>query len=312
MTTLKTPPPDALEYLQAVRATLADLPPEERDELMVDVETALFEAAEESERPLAARLGPPEEFAADLRAAAGLQDRQVPAPAASRLRDLFAVALTHPRVGSARRMGGELAPIWWMLRAFIAFAAVALMLGAPTSVKNPWMPVLGDRTSTLAFLALIAAGSVWLGLRHRRSRAMVRVNVALALVALPLGLVLLDKGSDIYGGGSVLYNDPPPTGLNVDGYPLRNIYAYTRDGRPLHDVALFGDHGMPLNIGGEQSPDPHRRLLTTPAGGAVFNTFPILYVDPGTGRVADPDATAVPIRPPRLTSPVPLRPQKRP
>ena len=65
MTTLKTPSPDVLEYLQAVRATLADLPPDERDELMVDVETALLEAAEESERPLASRLGPPEDFAAD-------------------------------------------------------------------------------------------------------------------------------------------------------------------------------------------------------------------------------------------------------
>ena len=153
MSTLKTPPPDVLEYLHAVRATLADLPAEERDELMVDVESALFEAAEESERPLAARLGPPEEFAADLRAAAGLQASQAPAPPASRLRDVFAAVLEHPRVVAVRRIGGELAPIWWFARGFIAFALLALMLGADTSVRHPWMPVVGNRATTFVVLA---------------------------------------------------------------------------------------------------------------------------------------------------------------
>jgi hypothetical protein len=44
----------------------------------------------------------------------------------------------------------------------------------------------------------------------------------------------------------------------------------------------------------------------------VFNTFPILYFDPGTRRVADPDATAVPIAAPRLARSKSLRPRERP
>jgi hypothetical protein len=78
-------------------------------------------------------------------------------------------------------------------------------------------------------------------------------------------------------------------------------------------VARSDDAGEPLNIGGDRVPDPNRRVLMTMFNGMpVFNTFPILYFDPGTQRVTDPDATAVPIKPPRLATPTPLRTQKRP
>jgi uncharacterized membrane protein len=312
VTTLKTPSPDVLEYLQAVRSTLADLPPDERDELMVDVETALFEAAEESERPLAARLGPPEDFAADLRAAAGLQDRAVgpAAPAAARLHDVLAAALAHPRVARVRTLGHDLAPIWWLVRGFVAFAAVAMVFGARTSVKNTWMPVVVDRATTLTVLALITGISVWLGLRRRDARGMRSANVALALVALPLALVLGTRGEpygyEVYGDGAASAYAAPSTGLALDGRPILNIYPYSRDGRLLHDVALFDDAGRPLTVGTAQ-PDQNRRVLTTRfIGRPVFNTFPILYFEPGTTRVAHPDATAVPIRAPRLSA-APLR-----
>ncbi len=310
MSTLKTPSPDVLEYLQAVRATLADLPAEERDELMVDVESALFEAAEESEGPLAARLGPPEEFAADLRAAAGLQAAQAPAPPASRLRDVLAAVLEHPRVVGARRTGGELAPIWWVARGFIAFALLALMLGAGTSVRHPWMPVVGNRAMTFVVLALFVAGSVWLGLRHRGgdSRALVAANVTLAVLALPLGLYLSGKTSPYsLGVTQVVYAvQPGSAGLNVGGRHISNLYPYTRDGRLLHDVLLYDDQGLPVTIG-EQANDANRRVLTTRSGQQIFNSFPALYFDPGTRRVADPDATAAPIRVPAINKPPPLR-----
>ena len=203
MTSLKTPPPDVLEYLQSVRATLADLPPEERDELMVDVETALLEASEEHEGPLAARLGPPETFAADLRAAAGLEAPPAPAaapapaapraPAGERLREALAAAREHPRVAATRRVAGDLAPIWWVARAFVAYAAVALALGARMSVLHPSIPAVRDRPTTIVVLGLVVALSLWLGLRHRRARWMLAVNVVLALIALPLAIHLASQ-----------------------------------------------------------------------------------------------------------------------
>lgn len=313
MTTLKTPPPDVLEYLQAVRATLADLPPEERDELMVDVETALLEAAEESERPLASRLGPPEEFAADLRAAAGLQDRPSPAPAVSGLRELLVAALQHPRIDAARRVATDLAPIWWVARAFVAYAVIALALQARTSIKHPWMPVVSDSSITFVVLALFVAASLWLGLRHRQARAVLWLDVVLALVALPLAANLASHSSAYSRGdaaAAVVY-EPPVERVAFDGRMIRNIYPYTRDGRLLHDVLLFDDLGNPLKIG-DQASDPNRRVLTTRAGKLVFNSFPINYFEPGTRRVADPDATATPITVAPIRDPAPLRPTKRP
>ena len=63
--------PDVRAYLDAVRHHLADLPSEERDELVEDLEAHLLEVAAESDEPLASRLGPPDDYAAELRASAG-------------------------------------------------------------------------------------------------------------------------------------------------------------------------------------------------------------------------------------------------
>ncbi len=64
-------PHDVAAYLERVRTALADLPAEALDELLADVEASLHDAAAEGEAP-AARLGPPEDFARELRSAAGL------------------------------------------------------------------------------------------------------------------------------------------------------------------------------------------------------------------------------------------------
>src|SRR5205085_7569518 len=66
-------PSEVTEYLAAVRAALDDLPATERDDLLAEVEPSLLYAASETGGNVAARLGPAEDFAAELRAAAGLQ-----------------------------------------------------------------------------------------------------------------------------------------------------------------------------------------------------------------------------------------------
>ena len=57
--------PDVAAYLDAVRSRLADLPAEERDDLVADVEASLLESGEPPTLS-------PEEFATELREAAGL------------------------------------------------------------------------------------------------------------------------------------------------------------------------------------------------------------------------------------------------
>ena len=118
MTATPTVPPEVAGYLAAVREALSDLAPQERDDLLVEVEASLLETASESDAPISARLGPPEEFAAELRAAAGLQPN-VEGPATSRFsRRARAVVEAGTHVAARLRpLLRELTPIWWVARA---------------------------------------------------------------------------------------------------------------------------------------------------------------------------------------------------
>src|SRR5437870_6781775 len=62
---------DVASYASAVRAALAPLPDAERESLLEDLENHLAEVASESDLSLQERLGPPEDYAAELRSAYG-------------------------------------------------------------------------------------------------------------------------------------------------------------------------------------------------------------------------------------------------
>ncbi|WP_425487277.1 HAAS signaling domain-containing protein, partial [Micromonospora maritima] len=61
------------DYVDRVRAALADLPPSVRDELTEDLPEHLAEVAAEGDGALVDRLGPPEAYAAELRTVAGAE-----------------------------------------------------------------------------------------------------------------------------------------------------------------------------------------------------------------------------------------------
>ena len=60
---------DVATYAASVRAALSNLPTDQSDVLLEDLEDHLREVAAEAEGPLAERLGPPEQYAQELRAA---------------------------------------------------------------------------------------------------------------------------------------------------------------------------------------------------------------------------------------------------
>src|ERR1700687_6391313 len=62
---------DIATYAASVRAALSDLPPEQSEILLEDLEDHLREVATETGGPLTERLGPPEQYARELRAAYG-------------------------------------------------------------------------------------------------------------------------------------------------------------------------------------------------------------------------------------------------
>jgi HAAS domain-containing protein len=307
MTTATAVPPEVESYLEAVREALDDLPQDERDDLLAEVAPSLAEAADEG-GALVARLGPPEEFAAELRAAAGLHETSSHSHSqlsfARRLRRLAG----HPAVAAARRLGAELAPIWWAARAYLAVGALAWALDADWSTRYPVVPRIGSGAIGLVLILVSMTVSIWIGLQMRRHgspfpRLAAVVNVALLLAAIPVAAEVANTSQQ---DALVALASAPaklPPGLVYNGAPVENIYPYSRDGRLLLDVLLYDGAGRPIDIGAVG--DPQRRLLKTTAGMPILNSYPLRYYELGTQRVAHPEA-GPPVRTPRLITP-PLR-----
>lgn len=291
--------PDVAAYLDAVRSRLSDLPAEERDDLVADVEASLLESGE----PPALS---PQEFAMELREAAGLSP-EVSVTAPPSALDALRAWLSSERAAAWRRTAVELAPVWWIARAFVAvFLFEQLVDGNPVGAETG-----GAVSFDWTVVALVAASvlSIWLGLRGRRDhgpgrRVVLTVNVALALALLPAAVVTLDQLES--SAVSYVYTEPT-SGLALDGVQIRNVYPYSRDGKLLFDVLLYDESGHPIDVlSGPE--DAARRLLTDANGTHVFNSFPVRYYEPGTTTVARP-ALAPAVAIPDIVTPPLARPK---
>jgi hypothetical protein len=312
---MTTDRPEVEAYLAAVRKELGDLRPDERDDLLAEVEASLLDAAEESDAPIAARLGPPADFAAELRAAAGLT---VAAAPARPKRDLLSTVWRSPRTASLKRVLVELAPIWWVARAYVVVALFAWAGEADWSVTAPFVPRIGiggpgSAGTGLLLLAIAVSLSVAHGLWERRrggpGTLSLAVNVFLAIAALPVGGDLVERASNRSYAQSVYVESAAIPGLALDGAPVENIYPFSREGRLLLDVVLYDQNGVPLNVRPEGG-DPARRVLQGKDGTELFNSFPIRYFDAGTRTVAKPGAAPAIVWSPVVTPPLKRKPER--
>jgi hypothetical protein len=302
--TTGTIPQDVKAYLDAVRARLDDLPAEERDDLLADVEPSILDSTEESDAPVEVRLGPPDSFADELRAAAGLPPRTETVDSATKrgLRERIAAADAFFTTSPTTRWLRELAPLWWALRGLVIVGLLEL-LSSKSVFDGPDSYVL---LMTLAAVLAVTA-SVAVGLRRpRRGAALVAVNLVLALATVPVISSVISDGRDAVrnnGIVTVVPTEVAPPGLVYNGAPVQNIYAFDRQGRLLQDVRLFAQDGQPLEIAADPT-DPNRRTVKSRAGNLAFNAFPIRYFEPGTKRVANP-AAGTPVHPsPLVTKPL--------
>jgi hypothetical protein len=304
--TSETATQDADRYLKDVAPHLAALPPDERAELLEDLAQHLREIAAEPGPPLAERLGPPEAYAAELLASAGVSTAGVPGPPLLARAGSLLAGLRGSWVGQETiRLLPVLRPAWWVVRAYLA---VSLLTGAGDHGWNPG--------GVLGVLVAIPV-SVRLGQRRLRGAgrlAVVAVNVVLAVY----GLTLLGHTGahqvryiDSYGG-------PPPVSgclAGATGAPITNLYAYDTEGRLLDPVLLYDQNGQPVDNLCPEVDERGRRLSTEYRrdvnGAPVINAFPrrqTASVVPNGGNglrpatPAPPDAT-VPVRPPAVVVP---------
>ncbi|QTE28982.1 hypothetical protein [Pengzhenrongella sicca] len=280
-------------YAAAVRAHLADLSPEQVDDLTDGLEADLAEALEDPRGPVATgeipigrpsdtgagrdaiidltqRFGPAAAYAAELRSAAGVE----PAQARPRRRPLldgaaglrgraarWAAAATQPlRTSPTGRalvgFAASLRPLWWVLRAWVLFAALLTGSASLIQVDQPFVP---RTTATWLLLGLLVLASVQVGRgigRRRRwtRRGLAGVNVAAVVLALPM-LAAFDTAVHhrlastgaypVYIQGPAT-STPPENGVFVDGMQVSNLFVYDAAGEPLSQVQIFDDRGRPV------------------------------------------------------------------
>lgn len=250
MTSTQTDP-EVTAYARQVREALADVPSARLEELLEDLEEHLVEVASETPGPLSDRLGPPAEYAAELRRAAGLPEGELVTAAAPR-EGLLARWTTRVRDSDAYRQLvaflPELRPAWWVLR---GWAVVAVVDHVFVGGGVPLLPTLGLGVIGWLVTAAVVVASVRLGLRARaadqpRTPVVAVANLALAACAAGALIGLAAGGPTTSYPDTVSYDPGPTTLTHEDGTPITNIVPYGSDGQPLDGVLLYDQDGRPI------------------------------------------------------------------
>ncbi|WP_129789543.1 hypothetical protein [Promicromonospora panici] len=278
-------------YAQAVRLHLEDLGPDVADDLTDGLEADLTEAVlDDVEAPadavgtqvfdLTARFGPADEYAAELRAAAGLPSaaparRPIPAAAraigeawtvaSDRWRATWRPLTSTPGWAAAVEFVRSLVPAWWILRGWVV-AQVLLVSFTPAGIVL-WPESTHGRVLVVAAIVVsIQWGrGKWVPRWAWFPRVVAVASVAAGLLAIPM-MTQVEAGArpvvaDYYTGfdagwaegfsnaqvSTVNAGDGAGTdGVWVDGVQVSNIFAYDAAGDPIRDVQLFDDRGRPI------------------------------------------------------------------
>ncbi len=292
---------DVLAYIGAVRAWLADLPADDVEELTSGMEADLAERAAEGDLRLGELLGEPEDYAAELRSAAGLPPRVVAAEA-SPAAGWWARSVAELRAEVDRRVEDwpwlrDLRPVWWLARGWALGWGLAVLLGTGRVVL---LPLLG------------AALSFWLGRRPARAgrsqglaAVVLGTNLLAAALLLPLAGSVVD-GVSVSDGG---YGDSAsyaPSGLSLDGGPVENLYVYDAEGRRVDGARILDQTGQRVYVDPGSLASTLPDAPTRPDGSVdvASDVFPLVvgdrdpWTDPGQGWV-----------PPQTLAPVPVVPE---
>lgn len=257
---------DVAGYAGAVRHALAGLGAEQVEELTDGLEADLAEAMADRGGPdPVAVFGSPEEYAAELGAAAGLA---LPGPAGSGGHHHLPEWLRHPVRESARTLRAWLArlratrwwapvedflvalrPVWWVARGWVVFQLLDRLVDPD---RAQWLP--GSAGAAVACGVLVVASVQWgrgrwrLGGRWRR--VVVVVSGAAAVAVLPYVTWLGAQSDDPVNWGTaapqVVYQEQVADGVVVDGMQVSNLFVYDAEGNPVPNAQIVDDRGRPV------------------------------------------------------------------
>lgn len=302
-----------VEFVSKVRALLDDLDDETRADLLEGLEADLLELVEERGH---GALPTPEQYADDLRAAAGLPARRGTALLRDRVRkhqqrpaqpldERFDAWCDRWRDRVLSRTQGRLAPAWsfvqavrpgwWVLRGYLLVMAADVLTG-------PWEPLdlvpqlgvwmLGPLVTVAAIVASVQVGRgrMWPGtgapVRVHARAGLLLLNIAAVLALAP---VVGASGNLTHGFGytqSSAWVDQ--SGLRLGGRRICNIQPYDAQGRPLEGVQLFDQDGNRITSSCNRWDEGSngRHLPWASFGEDRWNVFPQLV---RSGRKAEPE-----------------------
>lgn len=245
-TTAPTHEERATEFALAVREHLADLPQTELDELFDGLQADLAERLEDG-----GELGDPQQYADELRQAAGLPDRGEAADAAAKPKRTIRESLRETGISVAKRTREfwaatparraiieflvSLRPVWWVLRGMIVAWVLLMLAGHPV--------VNGVPISPLAMLlagALVVVSVQWGRGRWAPQGWLVVLRRIASVVA--VALVIPVVGVTVNAISSPIYIESEPyvrEGLFLNDASITNIFAFDCLGQPLDGVQLF-------------------------------------------------------------------------
>ncbi|WP_244930398.1 hypothetical protein [Nocardioides sp. W7] len=293
--------PDVEAFVAQVRARLADLGEDEREELLDGLEADLSDQLADGSTDL----GDPWLYAAELRAAAGLPEAGRARRAGHLLPRAADVehALDQARERWSDLLGrfpaqvGEvlaaLRPAWWVARAWVAVTLLDQSTGPWERISMvPSFAVTGLGLvlllAAVTVSTLLGLGRLWPGSGPARTLGARLVLIGLNSVAVVVLLTFSFSSGTYFSSSStpwgegVYRGEPvhPRDGLRLDGTPVRNVFAFDAQGRQLTGVQLFRANGDPLQVTPRATISRERGSRTVGCGWLngstqLFNVFPL-------------------------------------
>lgn len=235
------------DFAAAVRIALDDLGPEVIDELTEGLDADLAEQAHDAGESFA--LGDPDDYANELRTAAGLPPRT-----ARRSRASITDAVGHGGEQLVRRIRATgpgsaaldfliaLRPVWWVLRGWSLYLLAVGIFGGSHLQLLPrslvmWVVLIAFVTSSIQW-----GRGRWLPRNWMRGIKIAASIIAILALPFQLGYGVNAVSNQFWQHQSYEL----PAGLWMGGQEVTNIFPYDAEGNPLSDVQLFTQDGRPL------------------------------------------------------------------
>jgi len=229
------------DFAASVRLELRDLPKSVIEELTGDLEASLQERRQDEGENF--QLGSPNEYAAELREAAGMGPRPVSKTRFGSKAMLSAVEswLRKYQLTSAiLEFGISVKPLWWVLRATLAWGLFAGFY--PNSVTD------------LAFLVLLVFLSVQWGRKKWFTgkffdSILLPLNVVAVLLLAPGSVLISNAVNTAVNTQQVMQEWSVDSGLVYNGESVTEIKAYDSAGAEVNGLIFRDQNGNPLEIG---------------------------------------------------------------